>query len=146
MPERLVGRDGAAPPLLQLLDVGEPPLRLARPHRIAVDAYLEHAALARPQRHLADLLFEGGQQLLRHPGGAQQPAALRAVLDLDARSVRHYRRSASTPSAPCRNGEYSANARISAATARRSRSRKSSTAAAKAGSRIQWALQVGAGR
>src|SRR5262249_30167381 len=89
MPERLVGRDAVAHPLLQLLDVGEPPLRLARPHRIAVDAYLEDAAGARPQRHLADLLFEGGQQLLRHPGGAQQPSALSAVFDLHAGQVGH---------------------------------------------------------
>src|SRR3569623_45722 len=42
---------------------------------------LEDAAGAGDERHLAHLEREGRQHLLRHPGGAQQPVALRAIGD-----------------------------------------------------------------
>ena len=41
------------------------------------------AARARAKCHLGQLLLEGGQQFLRHPGSAQHPAALVTVADGD---------------------------------------------------------------
>src|SRR6516162_10463501 len=53
------------------------------------------------QRHLAQILGEGGEQLLRHPGGAQQPLALPAIGDGDARlaGLRHGSPYSTIPSA-----------------------------------------------
>src|SRR5882724_790795 len=86
--EALAGRDGVADQLLELLDVGEAAAVVAGPEHGGADAHLEDAAGAGDERDLADLRLERRQQLLRHPGRPQQPAALRAVLDLDARARR----------------------------------------------------------
>src|SRR5579883_2817928 len=75
--------------LLQLLDLRESSLRGAGPDRLAADSNLEDASRAGHQREFADLRREGREKLLSHPRGAQQPAALRAVLDFDSRSPRH---------------------------------------------------------
>ena len=49
----------------------EAAVALALPHAFAIDGDFEDAAGARHQRHLADVLAEGGEQFLRHPGRAQ---------------------------------------------------------------------------
>ena len=48
---------------------------------MAVDADFENAAGAWLQGEFADFLLEGCEEFLRHPGGAEEPAALSAVLD-----------------------------------------------------------------
>src|SRR5262249_16692154 len=86
MPEALARSNHVAHGLLELRHLGEPLALLARPDGLAVGAYLEDAAAPGNQRDLAQLGLERGQELLRHPGRPQEPPALRAVLDLDARS------------------------------------------------------------
>src|ERR1051325_2583098 len=83
MTEVALGGDAIAHALFQLGDVGEAAFVLARPHRLAADANDEHAAGAGNERDAAHLLLEGRKNLLGHPGGAQQPAALPAVFDGD---------------------------------------------------------------
>ena len=53
---------------------------------------LEVAELKRDQTkgYGPDLVLEGAQQLLRHPGGAQQPAALPTVLNLNRGPLSHF--------------------------------------------------------
>src|SRR3990172_3418550 len=92
MPEVTAGGDAVTQALLDLLRLREAALRLARPQRLAVQPHLEDAALAGDERDLAQLLDEGRQQLLRQPGGAQQPAALGAVLDLEPGRAVHRQR------------------------------------------------------
>src|SRR3989442_8985018 len=87
--EALAGGDGIADQLLELLDVGEAATIVAGPEHGGADAHLEDAAGAGHERDLGDLRLERRQQLLGHPGRPQQPAALRAVLDLDARTRLH---------------------------------------------------------
>src|SRR5512141_2177002 len=54
--------------LLQLFDVGEAPMLLARPKKLAVESDFEHAAgVVRDKRHRAELFGKSGQELLRHP-------------------------------------------------------------------------------
>src|SRR5262245_55102615 len=81
MPEIALGRHAVADALFQLCDLGESALIFARPYHVAADTHDEHAAGAGDERHAADLLLEGREQLLRHPGRAQQPSALAAILD-----------------------------------------------------------------
>ena len=81
------GVDPVAHALLERLDVGEAAVAHAIPERLAVAGDVEHAAGAGDQRHLGQILGEGGEQLLRQPGGAQEPAALAAVGDGDAGRV-----------------------------------------------------------
>src|SRR3989449_9483147 len=85
----LAGGEGVADQLLELLDVGEAAAIVAGPEHGGADAHLEDAAGAGHERDLADLRLERRQQLLRHPRRPQQPAALRAVLDLDTRTRLH---------------------------------------------------------
>ncbi|CAH1657303.1 hypothetical protein CHELA20_53548 [Hyphomicrobiales bacterium] len=65
------------------------PLSLPDDNVIAVD--LENAAGARDERDLADIGTESRQKLLRHPARPQQPLALGAIGDDDARldRIRH---------------------------------------------------------
>src|SRR4249920_263307 len=70
--------------LLQPLDVGKAAVALALPDELALIFDPEHPAGAGPQRDLAQILREGREQLLRHPGGPQQPLALSAIGDDDA--------------------------------------------------------------
>src|SRR5690349_15474304 len=85
VPQLTLRRDDVAQALRQLRELGEAAFALARPVGPAIHAHLEHAAGAGDERDLADLILERGQQLLRRPAGPQQPAALGAELDLDAR-------------------------------------------------------------
>ena len=78
-----LGGDSVADDLLEFGDFGEASGDLARPNPFAVGVNLEDSARSRLQGEFGDFAVEGGQQLLRHPGGAQQPAALRAVNDSD---------------------------------------------------------------
>src|SRR5713101_5418451 len=84
MPEALAWSNHVPDGLLQLLDLGKSLALVTRPHELSLGADLEDASRARHQRDLADLGLECGQKLLRHPGRAQEPPALRTVLDLDA--------------------------------------------------------------
>ena len=59
-------------------------LLFARKQCLAVYADFKDAACAWNQRDFAQFLLEGGEEFLRQPGGAQQPAALRAVFDFNA--------------------------------------------------------------
>src|SRR5215472_2008752 len=79
------GIEPVADELLQRLDVGKAALALADPDEHALVLDPEDPAGAGLQRHLAQILGEGREQLLRHPGGAQQPLALPAIGDGDAR-------------------------------------------------------------
>ena len=49
-----------------------------------VGADLEDAAGTGLERERGDLLIEGREKLLRHPGRPQQPTALGAVVNFDA--------------------------------------------------------------
>ena len=83
MAERLVGRDDVADALLQFGDLGKAAFVLARPDYAIAAPDDEHAAGAGYQGDAAEFILEGGEQLLRHPGGAQKPAALPAVFDFE---------------------------------------------------------------
>ncbi len=72
---------------LQLRRFRKAPGVLARPHEFVADAHLEDAAAARRERHAGEFRLEGGEQFLRQPRGAQQPAALGAVGDGDGRGA-----------------------------------------------------------
>lgn len=85
MAEAAVRRNAVANELLQFLHLRKSAFAGARPDRRAVDADFEYAAGAGLQRDFADFRLERREQFLRHPRRAQQPAALRAVFDLDAR-------------------------------------------------------------
>src|SRR5262249_20589165 len=82
------GSDAVADELFQLLHVGKAPGGGAGPDFEAIDTGGEDAARAWDQRHFTQFVGEGGEEFLRHPCGAQQPAALGAVLDLEARRAR----------------------------------------------------------
>ena len=47
------------------------------------------AARAGNECYAAEFVLEGHQQFLRHPGRAEQPAALAAIFDLDLRQIGH---------------------------------------------------------
>ena len=102
MAEVPVGSDAVADALLEFLELGKAAFRLPRPDRLAVDAHLEDAAGSGNQRDAGEFLFESGQQFLRHPTGAQQPATLGAVLNLDTRQTRHPFRSTGQTGVACR--------------------------------------------
>src|SRR5262249_11469875 len=84
--ERLLRGNGISNQLLQFGYLRKTALVPSRPDDHLLDAHDEHAARARHQRDATELLLEGGQKLLRHPGGPQQPAALPAILDGDERT------------------------------------------------------------
>ncbi|KAG1249197.1 hypothetical protein G6F65_019218 [Rhizopus arrhizus] len=65
------------------LGFGESAIALAVPDQIAVVGDLEDAAGAGLQDHFTQVGRKRGQEFLRHPTGAQQPLALRAVQDDD---------------------------------------------------------------
>src|SRR5690606_24484960 len=83
-----IRRDPIADQLLELLGLGEPAGLLAIEELLVVEEHPKEPRLRRGhQRDLAELLGEGGEQLLGHPRGAHQPAAAWAVVDLDAGGV-----------------------------------------------------------
>lgn len=58
-------------------------LRLfARKNQFIVETDIEYAAAAGYQTDPLQIMLERGQQFLRHPCRTQEPAALRAILDL----------------------------------------------------------------
>ena len=69
--------------------LGKASLCSARPQHLRVEPHLENAARARHQCHPVEPVLERHQQLLRRPSGAQEPAALSAVLDLYVRTIGH---------------------------------------------------------
>src|SRR5690606_14701238 len=77
--------DDVAHPLLQFLGAGKAAVALALPDKRLADADLEIAAGSGDQRDLSERIGKGRQKLLRHPAGPQQPVALGAVKDRDAR-------------------------------------------------------------
>jgi len=87
MAERLVRRDNIANALFQFGDFRKAALVLARPDELIAGTDVESAACAGDQGYAAKLILEGGEQFLRHPGGAQQPPALPAIFDLDPRAA-----------------------------------------------------------
>jgi hypothetical protein len=93
-------REPVADTLLQRFDIGEAAVAFAFPDDLAVDVDLKRAAGRGPERHLADLLAEGREKLLRHPRGTEQPMALRAIDDGDARLGLHVRSRVGRSSAP----------------------------------------------
>src|SRR5512147_3097196 len=88
MSEAAIRRDAIADALLELLRLRKAAFNRARPYDFLAQANLVDPFSTRPQRDLRQLLLEGDEQLLRHPGRAQQPATARAIGD------RHPRRSA----------------------------------------------------
>ena len=46
-----------------------------------ISPFARDASVPRDEREFAYLVLERGEQLLRHPGGAEKPAALRTVFD-----------------------------------------------------------------
>lgn len=86
MAEVAARRHLVADQLLELLGLWETASVVTRPDQPAVDADLEHAAcVVRDERDRAELLGEGGQQLLREPSSSEQPAAQPAIGDGDVR-------------------------------------------------------------
>jgi hypothetical protein len=90
MTERSSGRNDVADALLQLLQLGKPPFPGPRPNHAVIEADVEDPTRPRHKRYLAELCLESREQLLSEPGGAKEPAALRAVFDFEPRSpLRH---------------------------------------------------------
>jgi hypothetical protein len=85
MPEALLGGYPVAHELFELFDVRESALRRAGPDQLIIHAHLEDTTVAGSEGYFSQLLLEGREQLLRHPRPPQQPAALRAIGDEDAR-------------------------------------------------------------
>lgn len=102
MAEVPAGGDAVADALLELLELGKAAFRLPRPDRLAAEAHFEDPAGSGNQGDAGEFLIESGQQFLRHPAGAQKPAALRAILDLDSRRIRHLFRSTGQTGVACR--------------------------------------------
>src|SRR5262245_51401855 len=111
MAEIAGGRDLIPHHLLQLFDLGKTPVLAPRPQQLAIDPDLEHPArVVGNERDGAELLGESREQLLTHPGGAQQPIAepaigngnVRSWRDGDILSCRGWMNSSqSSPRAPC---------------------------------------------
>src|SRR5690606_1929116 len=80
--------EAVAHPLLEHLGVGEPAVGRAVPDQAVAVMDPEHPPGARRQWHRAEIGAEGGQQFLRHPGGAQQPLALGAIGNGDMGKLR----------------------------------------------------------
>ena len=78
--------DAVSDELLEFLDVGKAPRSFARPDELALRANVEDASRPRDEREFANVVLERGEQLLRHPGGAEKPAALRTVFDFYPRT------------------------------------------------------------
>lgn len=81
MPQIPLGIDLVSHALLQHLGFGEATVQLALPYLHVVAADMKGPAGGRHQRHLAEVVAKGREQLLSQPGGTQHPLALRAVGD-----------------------------------------------------------------
>src|ERR1043165_4330039 len=94
MAEVALRRHLVAHDLLELLDLWKPAMLRARPDQLAFDPDLEHAAgIVGDQGNRAELLGEGREQLLAHPGCPQQPVAKPAISDCDIWARRHGKKS-----------------------------------------------------
>src|SRR5688500_9752869 len=82
--ERPLRRHAVADELLELLELGKASLGRPRPDHGVVELDLEDAFSARSQGDLGQLTLEGDEELLGHPGRAEEPAASGAVRDPDA--------------------------------------------------------------
>ena len=71
--------------LLELLGAGKAAVALALPDKGVVDPDLEIPAASGQEGHFAQTFAEGGEQFLCHPASAEQPVALGAVENGDAR-------------------------------------------------------------
>src|SRR5262245_44730013 len=85
MAEILIRRDSISDQPLQLLRLGETSLLLTGKDRFPIKPHFKNPARARDQCNLADAVLKSSQQLLGHPRRAQEPAALSAVFDFQAR-------------------------------------------------------------
>src|SRR5262245_48403362 len=85
MAEVLIRRDAISDQPLQLLRLRETPLPLTGEDRLPIKPNFKNPARARDQRHLADAVLKSSQQFLRHPRRPQEPTALSAVFDFQAR-------------------------------------------------------------
>jgi hypothetical protein len=83
-------RDAVAYKAFQFCDFREPVPGGPGPDGLVARANLEDPAPSRDQGDLPDVIRKSGQELLRHPGGPKQPAALVAVLNLDTRVSRSH--------------------------------------------------------
>jgi hypothetical protein len=84
MTEMPIGGHAVANELFELLQLREPALLLARPHKNPVNPHIEDASGAGNERKLTDLVLERGEEFLGRPAGSHEPAATGAVVDLDA--------------------------------------------------------------
>ncbi|AEF38541.1 hypothetical protein AS9A_0081 [Hoyosella subflava DQS3-9A1] len=84
MTEVASGGDYVADALLENSDLGEPTVSLAVPDVALPHIDAERTAGPGAQCDFTHIAVERGEQLLRHPGGAQQPSAAYAIGDDDA--------------------------------------------------------------
>jgi hypothetical protein len=82
--ERLPRRDAIPHTLFELGELRKAALLAPAPDALLSGIHLEDPAFAWHERNLPDLFGEGGEQLLRNPGGAPEEAAARAIPDLDS--------------------------------------------------------------
>lgn len=92
MAEVFAGSDAVADELLEFLDVRESAGGCARPEKHSVRANVKDPAGSGDEGELADVILERGEQFLGHPGSPEEPTALGAVFDFDARTLRCHRR------------------------------------------------------
>lgn len=90
MPQVPFRSDPIANSLLNLFHFRKTALAGPRPDDRLIHANLEHAAGPRNQSNFSNFGLKRRQQFLRHPGGAQQPPALRAVFYFHARMFRRH--------------------------------------------------------
>ena len=81
--EVLFGGDYVSDELFEFFDVGEAALCRARLEELVVYVDLEDSSCAGTEADFADFRDEGREELLGHPGGAENPVALGAVGDAD---------------------------------------------------------------
>jgi hypothetical protein len=86
----LSGCDVIASQALQLLDIRKSASLFAGPDQYALQTDVKNASCTRDKSDTAQFLFKRCQQLLRHPGGTEQPAALGAIFNLYAGPIGRY--------------------------------------------------------
>jgi len=85
MPKLAFWRDLVTDKLLELFNVRESTLRLAIPNQYALAVDLKDPTGPGDKGNFANFFCEGRQQLLRVPGGSQQPLTLAAIMNFNAR-------------------------------------------------------------
>ena len=83
--KRAAGCDTVPHEALELGDLGEATLACTGPHSLAVEPYVENTTFAGYESDATEVVDEGREELLGHPGGAGQPVTLGAVFDLETR-------------------------------------------------------------